>query len=207
MTKTRKGISLQEVNMTIEAKNITVNLDGKKVLDNVTFEISSDDTWAVTGPEGSGKSTLVDVVLGLRKPDNGYVSLLGDYKYDRVNAGVVFQEDRLCEYFSAEENIVLVNNRYSERRAAQELEMLIDTKYLGRPVCELPEDVRRCICIVRACCIPSDVLIMDEPFRGLTPEKRKAAIDFIKEAAGHKGIVYVQRTTEGLEAYKNFRLA
>ena len=40
ITKTRKGISLQEVNMTIEAKNITVNLDGKKVLDNVTFEIS-----------------------------------------------------------------------------------------------------------------------------------------------------------------------
>ena len=193
--------------MTIVAKDITVNIDGKTVLDNVTWEISSDDTWVVTGKEGCGKSTLVDVVLGLRKPDKGHVSLLGDYKYDRVNAGVVFQQDRLCEYFTAEENIVLVNNRYSENRAGEELRMLIPEEYLGIPVINLPEDVRRCICIVRACCIPSDVLIMDEPFRGLTVEKRKAAINFIKEAAGHKGIVYVQRTTEGLEAYKNFKLS
>ncbi len=192
--------------MTIEAKNITVNIDGKTILDNVTWEISSDDTWALTGPEGSGKSALIDVVLGLRRPDKGHVSLLGDYKYDRVNAGVVFQEDRLCEYFSAEENIVLVNNRYSEKRAGDELKLLIPEEYLGIPVMNLPGDIRRLICIVRACCIPSDVLIMDEPFRGLTPEKRKEAINFIKEAAGHKGIVYAQRTMEGLEAYKNFRL-
>lgn len=192
--------------MTIEAKNITLNIDGKTILDNVTWEISSDDTWALTGPEGSGKSSLIDIVLGLKKPDKGGVSLLGDYKYDRVNAGVVFQEDRLCEYFTAEENIVLVNSRYSERRAGEELRALIGEEYLGIPVIKLPEDVRRCICIVRACCIPSDVLIMDEPFRGLTPSKRDKAIAFIKEAAGHKGIVYAQRTTEGLEAYKNFRL-
>ena len=91
--------------MTIEAKNITVNIGGKTVLDNVTWEISSDDTWALTGDEGSGKSALIDVVLGLRRPDKGHVSLLGDYKYDRVNAGVVFQEDRLSEDFSAVSNI------------------------------------------------------------------------------------------------------
>mgnify|MGYP002623897905 CR=1 FL=1 len=192
--------------MTIEAKNVTVSFDGRTVLDNVTFNISSDDTWVITGKEGSGKSTLIDVFLGLRKPDKGYVSLLGDYKYDRVNAGVVFQEDRLCEYFSAEENIVLVNNRYSEKRAGDELATLISREYLGIPVMKLPEDVKRCICIVRACCIPSDVLIMDEPFRKLSPKKRKEAIDYIKDAAGHKGIVYAQRTDEGLEAYKKFKL-
>ena len=94
--------------MTIEVENVCLTVEGKEILKDISWEISSDDTWLLSGDAGSGKTALISVILGLLKPDSGRVRLLGDYKYDRVNAGVVFQEDRLIETLSAAENAALV---------------------------------------------------------------------------------------------------
>ena len=115
----------QGIFMTIEAEHIYKSYDGKPVLEDFCLDISSDSSYAITGESGSGKTTLVRILLGLEKPDKGRVRLLGDYKYSRVNAGVVFQEDRLCENFSAVENVAMVNKKLSPRIAREELEKLL----------------------------------------------------------------------------------
>lgn len=192
--------------MTIQLNDISMSINGVEVLSHITWEISSDDFWALTGPEGSGKTLLLRVLLGLEKPDSGRVRLLGDYKYDRVNAGVVFQEDRLCEQFSAAENVAMVNERLSERVASEELARLIPSDLIDVPVSTLDPLTRRRVCIVRACAIPSDILLMDEPFRGMSADERTDALRYIRDKAGHKGIVIAQRTQEGLEMCRSFRL-
>ena len=93
--------------MTIEVENVCLKIDGKDILKDISWEISSDDTWLLTGPAGSGKSALISIIIGLLPPTSGRVRLLGDYKYDRVNAGVVFQEDRLIENLTAAENVAV----------------------------------------------------------------------------------------------------
>ncbi len=193
--------------MTIELQNISKTIEGRSILRNINWNISSDDIWALTGPEGSGKTMLFRLILGLEKPDSGSVNLLGDYKYSRVNAGVVFQEDRLCEQFSATENVAMVNERLSETVAREDLLHFLPEECLGKDVSLLDQVQRRLVVIVRACIIPSDLLLLDEPFRGMDEELRGKALSYIRDKAGHKGIVIAQRTMEGLEFCRKFELS
>lgn len=192
--------------MTIQLENICKSVAGQKVLENVNWEIGSDDCFLLTGPEGSGKTMLLRLILGLEKPDSGSVNLLGDYKYSSVNAGVVFQEDRLCEQFSAIENVAMVNARLSERVAEEELVKFLPQERLTIPVCELDPVERRLVVMIRACIIPSDLLLLDEPLRGMNEQLRSRAIAYIREKAGHKGIVFAQRDDAGLEFCRKFVL-
>ena len=192
--------------MTIQVQNVCKSVSGHKVLDNINWEISSDDNFLLTGPALSGKTLLLRLILGLEKPDSGKIKLLGDYKYTSVNAGVVFQEDRLCEQFSAVENVAMVNERLSETVAAEELLKFLPEERLTLPVCMLNETERRITVVVRACIVPSDILLLDEPLRGMGSSLRSRVIAYIRERAGHKGIVFAQRDDAGLEFCRTFSL-
>ena len=184
--------------MTIEAEHIYKSYDGKPVLEDFSLEISSDSSYVITGESGAGKTTFLRILLGLEKPDQGRIRLLGDYKYSRVNAGVVFQEDRLCEEFSAAENVAMVSKKLSERIARQELEKLLPADQLDKPVKELSGGMRRRVCIVRACVVPSDVLVMDEPFAGLDAENRRKCIEYIRGVQGTTPLVLTAHSLDGL---------
>lgn len=190
--------------MTIQLDHICKSVSGREILKDVNWEIGSDDCFLLTGPAGSGKTMLLRLILGLEKPDSGSVNLLGDYKYASVNAGVVFQEDRLCEQFSAVENVAMVNARLSETVAAEELEKFLAADRLTVPVCELSPAERRLTAMIRACIIPSDILLLDEVLRGLEGDLRQKVIRYIRDKAGHKGIVFVQRDDTSLEFCRKF---
>ena len=192
--------------MTIQLENICKSVSGQQILKDINWQIASEDCWLLTGPSGSGKTMLLRLILGLEKPDSGSVNLLGDYKYANVNAGVVFQEDRLCEQFSAVENVAMVSERLSETVAAEELSRFLPQDRQTVPVCELNETERRLVVMIRACIIPSDILLLDEPFRGMDSDLRSRAITYIRDKAGHKGIVFVQRDESGLEFCRKFPL-
>ena len=192
--------------MTIQLENICKSVAGQKVLENVNWEIGSDDCFLLTGPEGSGKTMLLRLILGLEKPDSGRVNLLGDYKYASVNAGVVFQEDRLCEQFSAIENVAMVNERLSAMVAEEELVKFLPSDRLILPVSALTPLERRLVVMIRACIIPSDILLLDEVLRGMDDVLRKKVVSYIRDKAGHKGIVFVQRDNKGLEFCRRFAL-
>lgn len=192
--------------MTIEIDHVSKSYDGKPVLQDLSFEISSENSYVITGHSGIGKTTLIRIILGLTQPDAGRVRLLGDYKYSHVNAGVVFQEDRLCEDYSAVENVAMVNKKLSPRIAREELERLLPADELDKPVRELSGGQRRRVCIVRACIIPSDVIIMDEPFAGLDVDTRRAAIDYIKSVKATTPFVVTAHDLTGLDFCKEIAL-
>ena len=192
--------------MTIQIEDVCKSVSGQEVLKNINWDISSDDCFLLTGPEKSGKTLLLRLILGLEKPDSGSVNLLGDYKYSSVNAGVVFQEDRLCEQFSAIENVAMVNARLSETVAEEELVKFLPQERLTIPVCELDPVERRLVVMIRACIVPSDLLLLDEPLRGMDEALAKKVVAYIREKAGHKGIVFAQRDDRNLEFCRKFVL-
>ncbi len=184
--------------MTIEAEHIYKSYNGKPVLTDFSLDVSSDSSYLITGESGAGKTTFLRILLGLEKPDQGRVRLLGDYKYSRVNAGVVFQEDRLCENFSAVQNVAMVSKKLSERIAREELEKILPADQLDKPVRELSGGMRRRVCIIRACVVPSDVIVMDEPFAGLDEENRQKCIQYIRGIQGSTPLVLTGHSMEGL---------
>ncbi len=193
--------------MTIEVEEVSYSSEGKKILKDISWEVSSDDIWLLSGEGGSGKTALLSIILGLLKPDSGKVRLLGDYKYSRVNAGVCFQEDRLFEDMTAAENVAVVTRMSTPAVAAEDLVKLMDESKVGIPIRDLSPEEKRLVSIVRACYVPSDILILDEPFRGMGEKLRMKAFSYIKETAGHKGIIIAQRTPEGLPPLRTFKLS
>ena len=185
--------------MTIEIKDVSKSFNGQKVLDNFNLNIESEHSYILTGPSGCGKTTLLRLILGLDEPDEGTVKLLGDYKYPFINSGVVFQEDRLCEDYDAVTNVTMVSKKVFRQTVIEELKKLLPEEALFKPVKELSGGQRRRVAIVRACAIPSDVLIMDEPFTGLDDKSREAAIDYIRDKQGTGPLVITTHDTKGLE--------
>ena len=185
--------------MIIEVKDVSKAYGEKKVLDGFNLNIEDEHSYIITGGRGAGKTTLLRLVLGLEKPDSGKVGLLGDYKYPYINAGVVFQEDRLCEDFSAVTNCAMVSKKVFKQTVREELLKLLPEDKVDIPVKNLSSAERRMVCIARACCIPSDVLVMDEPFKGLNPSEKEKAISFIRGKQGSGSLVIASEDTTGLD--------
>ena len=194
--------------MIIELKDIIKSYEDKKVLEDFNLEIEDEHSYVVTGKKGCGKTTLFRIILGLEHAEHGTVKLLGDYKYPYINSGAVFQNDRLCEDLTALDNVVMVSKKIFRQTAAEELLKLLPEDAINVPVKKLTPLQRRMVVIARACCIPNDVLIMDEPLTGLKGEDRKKAIRFIRDKQG-RGPLFMtaaENDLEGLEFARVIKL-
>ena len=192
--------------MTIELEEVAAHRDGKKLFGPLTLDISTDTRYLITGPEGAGKTLLLRILMGLEKPDEGRVRLLGDYKYTWLACGAVFQDDRLIPGISAIENITAVRKLTSEKAAKEELAGLLPAGRETLPVDELTASERRAVCIVRALSVPADLLVMDEPFAGMNDEERKTALKYILDHQGSTPLVIAAKDSAGLETFKTLRL-
>ena len=83
---------------------------------------------------------------------------------------------------------------------------LLPKESLDKPVRELSGGMRRRVCIVRACIIPSDVIIMDEPFAGLDEENRKKALQYINRVRKSTPLVLTSHSAEDLAFCRRIRI-
>ena len=79
----------------LELQNIVFERDNKKILDNINLKINTNKFIAITGPNGSGQSTLVKIIMGIEKPDSGKIIFDGKditnlAINERANLGIAF---------------------------------------------------------------------------------------------------------------------
>lgn len=198
--------------MQINFKGITKIYDGKPVLDRVDLHIdtaSDSRDVLLRGPSGIGKTTLLRIIAGLEKPDNGSVEInMGEAAHGGrgLRVGMVFQEDRLLEQLSSVDNVSLVDPSVSRERARRALSEILEPEALEKPVRELSGGMKRRVAIVRAVLPPSDILVMDEPFTGLDPETRKRVIDYIMKNKGRRPLILASHELEGLPKMRELTL-
>ncbi len=71
----------------IDLKKVTVSLNGRPVLENITLQIQEGEFWGIIGPNGGGKTTLLRTILGIIKPRGGEVRVLGISPKEAVKRG------------------------------------------------------------------------------------------------------------------------
>lgn len=121
----------------------------------------------ILGPSGCGKTTLLNIIGGITKPDSG--SLLG---FEGKKMSCIFQDPRLLPWKTAEENIAFVLTRQSGEAARKKITSrfirLVDLEgFADYYPSKLSGGMRQRVSIARAFAYPSDIILMDEPLKGL----------------------------------------
>lgn len=179
----------------MKIQHLCKSFDGKVVLDHVSLTLESGGTACLMAPSGRGKTTLLRCIAGLETPDSGQITDLPE------RIAYVFQEDRLCDGFSAVGNIRLVTGKaLGEGEIRRHLEELGLAGSLDQPVRELSGGMRRRVVISRAVCFGADLLLLDEPFKGLDDEARQQTADYILRHRGAAAILCVTHDREDASA-------
>ncbi len=140
--------------------------------------------YCIMGASGSGKTTLLNILLGLVRQDSGTIN--GKPK----NISAVFQEDRLCEPYSAVENILAVTGETVSRDEI--IALLCDLGLEGSEyaaVSTLSGGMRRRVAIARALLAKSDMVILDEPFKGLDIDTRDRVVEVVRSRTLGKTLI------------------
>ncbi len=182
--------------MSIQLKEISKSFDDILLYHKLNAEIRENRVTCIMGPSGSGKTTLTYLLMGLVKQDYGRIDGL-----DGKRITAVFQEDRLCENIDAVKNVLLVCDRKTVRsQVEQEFREVGLTDYNGKPAAELSGGMKRRVAIVRALLPDSDIVIMDEPFKGLDEELKLRVINYVKSRIEGKTVILITHDKEEAEA-------
>jgi molybdate transport system ATP-binding protein len=172
---------------------------------DVAFETASPLT-ALFGPSGCGKTTLLRLIAGLARPDDGRIAAGGVTLTDRSarisvpahrrRIGYVFQEPRLFPHLSVRQNL-LYGRWFNPRSGAESLDRVVEllglAALLGRQPGLLSGGERQRVALGRALLSAPRLLLMDEPLTGIDDARREEILPYIEKLRDEAGIpiVYV----------------
>ena len=174
-----------------------------KAVDSVTFQVRKNEIFGMVGPNGSGKTTTIECIEGLRHPDEGRLIVLGldpnsDIYELRERTGVQLQSSNLPNRMRVEEALNLFSSFY--RRAAdwrpllEELDLADKRRALYS---QLSGGQKQRLFVALALINRPEIVFLDELTTGLDPQARHATWDLVREIQGRGATVFL--TTHYME--------
>jgi phospholipid/cholesterol/gamma-HCH transport system ATP-binding protein len=176
-------------------EDVSIAFEGRAVLDGISFQLARGETKALFGIAGAGKSTVLKLTLGLIKPDDGHIYVLGDDVtqmseedlFDlRRKIGMVFQESALFDSLTVRENVAFrlleeggISEEEVERRVREALSFVELDHTVDMFPSELSGGMRRRVAIARAIIAQPEILLYDSPTGGLDPVTSTTIIELI----------------------------
>lgn len=156
--------------------NVSKKYDYLEILKDFNISIEENKITCLFGPSGVGKTTIVNIVAGLTPIDKGEITGTEDAVFSYV-----FQEPRLLEWYNVYDNIDFVlkdiyDNGKRKKIVNSYIEMVGLTDYKLFKPRALSGGMAQRVSLARAFAYPSNVLIMDEPFKGLDVKLKKEMI-------------------------------
>ena len=159
--------------------------EGKTVLRDFSASFAAGQTTCVMGRSGCGKTTLLNILMGFLAPDAGQITGIPPC------LSAVFQEDRLLDGFCARTNISFVCPQLSAQEIDRHLAAVGLTMDAAQPVSELSGGMRRRVAIVRAVLANGDLLLLDEPFKGLDESTRAMVAEYLRTETAGRTVIMV----------------
>jgi len=188
--------SLQDASSpSIVFEQVSIAFERKPVLDGISFQLAKGETKAILGVAGSGKSTILKLSLGLLKPDDGHIYVLGEDVTElseealfdlRRKIGMVFQESALFDSLTVRENVAFrlieegnVSEDEIERRVREALSFVELEHTVDMFPSELSGGMRRRVAIARAIVTQPEIILYDSPTGGLDPVTSNTIIELV----------------------------
>jgi NitT/TauT family transport system ATP-binding protein len=167
--------------MSFVLSNISKSFADLEVLKNLTLQEEENRIICILGPSGAGKTTLLNIISGVIKADQGELSGFAD-----KNISYLFQEPRLLPWKTVAQNIDFVlqdklNREERNQTISRYLDMVELAEFSSYYPSKLSGGMKQRVAIARAFAYPADILLMDEPFKGLDMQLKMTLIEsFIK---------------------------
>jgi len=177
--------------MIIEVENLVKHYGEIKAVDGVSFSVKDGETFGLLGPNGAGKTTLIEILCGLRRFDEGKVTVRGfdlvkdSYKV-RGSIGFCPQETLLYDLLSVRENLSFSASLYSldskkfKERVDFSAKVLGVGEFLNRRVQQLSGGMKRRANLAASIIHDPPIVILDEPTVGFDPAIKREFWDLIR---------------------------
>lgn len=201
------------IDYAVQTNELTRDFGSVRAVDHLTLKIPRGMVFGFLGPNGSGKTTTIRMLLGLLEPTSGSAKVLG---YDvveeaaevRARAGALMEYDGLYQRLTAEDNLEFYGRIYNmprERRKARVRELL---QHLGlwerrrEMVRDWSRGMRQKLAVARALLHRPPLVLLDEPTSGLDPVAAAALREDLKSLAASEGMTIFLNTHNLVEAEK-----
>ena len=175
-------LSLQNI-----SKVYNSNIGNFEVLKEINLQIDENENVFLFGPSGCGKSSLLNIISGLDKPDEGEISFLNNkisnnhHNFLKNDIGIIFQDHYLISELNIFENIQLKTNNISAINEIFDYFRLDDLK--NKYPSQLSNGQKQRVCVARALVNRPKLLVADEPTSYLDRENADLVIDLIIQSS------------------------
>ncbi|MBR2046435.1 MAG: ABC transporter ATP-binding protein [Agathobacter sp.] len=167
----------------LSVRNLTKTFDGKKILNNISFDLKEGEFLSILGPSGCGKTTLLRILIGLEKADSGEILKAGkdisNLKSIQRGMGIVFQNYALFPNMNVLENVEYALKLQPETKAkAREIAMkTLEQVDLMDQIHKKPNQLsggqQQRVAIARTLATNPDIILLDEPISALDVSNRE----------------------------------
>ena len=200
----------------LETNGLTKRFAGLTAVDNVDLTVEEGETRAIIGPNGAGKSTFINLATGLLQPSEGSIRFDGEDvtgldPHQIVQRGVSksFQTASIFPEMTVRENVEVaafatahgsfslnfLKHRDGYGEVTETAERMLDAVEIldvaDKEAADLPYGDKRRLEIAIALTAEPDLMFMDEPTAGMSPEETDATVDLIEEVQDELGLTIV----------------
>ncbi|MDR1920727.1 MAG: ATP-binding cassette domain-containing protein [Candidatus Adiutrix sp.] len=200
----------------IELRDIEKSFGGRRVLDGFSLTVAPGAKLSLVGESSCGKSSLLKIIVGLIRPDQGAAKVFGrdlnrissrELRAVRQRIGMQFQSGALFDSLSVIENLKLARRESARDEAAlrraddrEELMELLAAVGLAKAADRAPHalsgGMRKRAALARAIAVNPDLAIFDEPTAGLDPVTSRRIINLIERVSSRSGAAMILATTD-----------
>lgn len=159
----------------LKIENIKKSFDGTMILDGISLEIQDSEIVSILGASGGGKTTLLNIILGLLPPDEGKIIFNGDditkTPMERRGFNIVFQDYALFPNLNVYKNITYGLRNFPNRATKEEVDSMIDLlelrEHLNKKIDQISGGQKQRVALARTLVMKPKILLLDEPLSAL----------------------------------------
>lgn len=183
-------------NASMQLINVSKSIRGKKIIDNLNFEIEKGEVFGFIGPNGAGKTTTIRMMVGLMKLSAGDILIQGksirtDYKAAIREVGAIVENPEMYPFLSGWDNLKHFANMIpgiSDQRIHEVIELVGLKKAVKEKVGRYSLGMRQRLGIAQALLHRPSILILDEPTNGLDPAGIREMREHIRKLAKEENV-------------------
>jgi phospholipid/cholesterol/gamma-HCH transport system ATP-binding protein len=180
----------------IKLENLHKSFGDQVVLNGIDLEIKQGETLAILGRSGTGKSVLLKLIIGLLKPDSGFIQIAEkeitkmntkELNNTRKKMGFLFQKGALYDSLTVEENVAFPLLRHTRKKPSEiqaQVKDLLSRTGMINSAKKMPSEIsggmQKRVGLARAIALDPEIILLDEPTTGLDPITAGEILDLLR---------------------------